>query len=62
MNWAPPKLPRGDIESVVAYWREMLAIPDNEQGAELLRAMAAERLRTLEPQLVTRKRARLLRL
>ena len=62
MNWEPPKPPSRNTESVVAYWRKMLAVPDSERGAELLRTMAAERLRTLEPQLSTRKRAGSLRL
>jgi hypothetical protein len=62
VTWEPPKPSRGDIESVIAYWREILAIPDTEQGAELLRTMAAERLRTLETQLAIRRRADSLRL
>jgi hypothetical protein len=49
VRWTPPKLPPRDQESVIAYWREILAIPDNEPGAQQLREMAAERLRVLAP-------------
>jgi hypothetical protein len=49
VRWTPPKLPPRDQESVISYWREILAIPDNEPGAQQLREMAAERLRVLAP-------------
>lgn len=47
MSWTPPRLPTRDRESVVAYWRQILEIPDDEVGAPMLREMATERLRTL---------------
>jgi hypothetical protein len=47
VRWTPPKLPPRDQDSVIAYWREILAIPDNELGAQQLREMASERLRVL---------------
>jgi hypothetical protein len=32
------------VKSVIAYWREVLGIPDDEPSAPILRAMAVHRL------------------
>ena len=44
MAWTPPLPPLAYPESRIAYWRSVLAIPDEEPSAPLLRSMAAHRL------------------
>jgi hypothetical protein len=44
MSWTPPLPPLAYPESRIAYWRSVLAIPDTEPAAPLLREMAAHRL------------------
>jgi len=44
MSWMPPPPPRNKREFVVAYWQDILAIPENEPGAAMLREMATQRL------------------
>jgi len=44
MSWTPPPLPLMRRESIIAYWRAILAIPSTEPSAEVLRGMARQRL------------------
>jgi hypothetical protein len=44
MSWTPPPPPLAYPESRIAYWRSIMAIPDSEPAAPLLRAMAEHRL------------------
>ena len=44
MSWTPPLPPLAYPESRIAYWRSIMAIPDTELAAPLLRKMAAHRL------------------
>lgn len=44
MSWTPPLPPLAYPESRIAYWRSIMAIPDTEPAAPLLREMAAHRL------------------
>jgi hypothetical protein len=48
MSWNVPIPPRRPHSAVVAYWREILAIPLDEPAAPTLRAMAAQRLVELD--------------
>jgi hypothetical protein len=57
MSWKPPKPPNRRLESIVAYWRQIMLIPDDELAAPILREMASERLKALEPTLDARRRA-----
>jgi hypothetical protein len=47
MAWYPPHPPTGSVQSIVAYWQAILAIPLSEPGAEMLRDMASRRLTEL---------------
>jgi hypothetical protein len=44
MPWNPPLPPLAHPQARISYWRSILAIPDVEPGAALLRSMAAHRL------------------
>lgn len=44
MPWTLPAPPRRSLESRVAYWQQLLAIPLEEPGAAVLREMATHRL------------------
>ena len=44
MSWTPPPPPLAYPESRIAYWRSIMAIPDIEPAAPLLREMASHRL------------------
>lgn len=46
MSWIAPPPPCLSQQSRIEYWRQILDIPDDEPGAVMLRAMAAERLVT----------------
>jgi hypothetical protein len=47
MAWYVPPLPRAERKSKVAYWFCLLEIPNDEPAAEMLKAMAMQRLLAL---------------
>lgn len=47
MPWTPPAPPLAHIESRIAYWRQIMEIPDSEPSAPVLRSIAAHRLSEL---------------
>lgn len=51
MAWNVPRPPSSDLSDRLHYWHEILAIPEEEPSAVILRQMARERIERLQQQL-----------